>query len=58
VDAVRSQALADLWLALLTVAMFGIDAIGGVIHPIWTDRRASLAPELGEEVVSATLSVR
>jgi hypothetical protein len=33
----------------------GIAAFGGVIHPVWTDRRASLPASLGEEVFTATL---
>ncbi len=34
----------------------GIAAMGGVVHPVWTDRRASLAPSLNEEVFTATLT--
>ena len=33
-----------------------IAAMGGVVHPVWTDRRASLAPSLNEEVFTATLT--
>jgi hypothetical protein len=35
----------------------GIDARGGVIHPIWTDRRASVAA-LDEEAFTATLTTK
>jgi hypothetical protein len=35
----------------------GIDAYGGVAHPVWTDNRASLAPSLWEEVFTATVTV-
>ncbi len=35
----------------------GITALGGSIHPVWTDRRASVAA-LDEEVFTATISVR
>ena len=35
----------------------GIAALGGSVHPVWTDRRASVAP-LDEEVFTATLSVK
>ena len=34
----------------------GIAAFGGVIHPVWTDRRASLAPNLAEEVFTAAIT--
>jgi hypothetical protein len=34
----------------------GIAAMGGVVHPVWTDRRASLAPSLNEEVFTATIT--
>jgi hypothetical protein len=33
----------------------GIAAFGGVAHPVWTDRRASLPASLGEEVFTATI---
>jgi hypothetical protein len=36
----------------------GIAALGGVIRPVWTDRRASLDPALGEEVFTATITVK
>lgn len=35
----------------------GIAAYGGVIHPVWTDRRDSVA-SLDEEVFSATITVK
>ena len=35
----------------------GIAALGGSIHPVWTDRRASVAA-LDEEVFTATISVK
>ncbi len=35
----------------------GIAAFGGVVHPVWIDRRASVSA-LGEEVFTATISVR
>ena len=35
----------------------GIAALGNVIHPVWTDRRASVA-SLGEEVFTATIKVK
>ena len=35
----------------------GIAALGGIIHPIWTDRRAAVA-SLDEEVFTATITVR
>lgn len=35
----------------------GIAAFGGVVHPVWTDRRASVSV-LGEQVFTATISVR
>jgi hypothetical protein len=34
----------------------GIAAMGGVVHPVWTDRRASLAASLNEEVFTATVT--
>ena len=34
----------------------GIAALGGSIHPVWTDRRASVAA-LGEEAFTATITV-
>ncbi len=33
----------------------GIAAFGGVVHPVWTDRRASVT-SLGEEVFTATIT--
>ena len=33
----------------------GIAALGGVVHPVWTDRRASLPASLNEEVFTATV---
>ena len=33
----------------------GIAAFGGSVHPVWTDRRASLPASLNEEVFSATI---
>ena len=33
----------------------GIAAFGGVVHPVWTDRRASLPAALNEEVFTATI---
>jgi len=33
----------------------GIDARGGIVHPIWTDRRASVAT-LDEETFTATIT--
>jgi hypothetical protein len=35
----------------------GIAAYGGSIHPVWTDRRASVA-SLNEEVFTATITVK
>ena len=35
----------------------GIDASGGVVHPIWTDRRASVAA-LDEEAFTAALTTK
>ncbi len=35
----------------------GIAALGGSVHPVWTDRRASLASDLFEEVFTATITV-
>lgn len=35
----------------------GIAAMNGMVHPIWTDRRASLASDLFEEVFTATVVV-
>jgi len=37
----------------------GIAAFGGLVHPVWTDRRASVAavPGLFEEVFTATITV-
>lgn len=35
----------------------GIAALGNVIHPVWTDRRASVV-SLGEEVFTATIKVK
>jgi hypothetical protein len=35
----------------------GIAALDGSIHPVWTDRRATVAP-LDEEVFTATITVR
>jgi len=34
----------------------GIAALGGVVHPVWTDRRASLPAALNEEVFTATIT--
>jgi hypothetical protein len=34
----------------------GIAAFGGLVHPVWTDRRASLSPSLNEEVFTATIT--
>ncbi len=34
----------------------GIAAFGGIVHPVWTDRRASVSA-LGEEVFAATITV-
>jgi hypothetical protein len=34
----------------------GLAALGGSVHPVWTDRRASLAAGLVEEVFTATLT--
>ncbi len=34
----------------------GIAAFGGIVHPVWTDRKAS-ASALGEEVFTATITV-
>ena len=34
----------------------GIAAFKGVARPVWTDRRASLDPSLGEEVFTATVT--
>ena len=36
----------------------GIAAYGGVIHPVWTDRRDSVASTLAEEVFSTTIKVK
>jgi hypothetical protein len=36
----------------------GIDAFGGVAHPVWVDRRSSLAPALGEEVFTAAVTTK
>jgi len=33
----------------------GIDARGGIVHPIWTDRRARVAT-LDEETFTATIT--
>jgi hypothetical protein len=33
----------------------GIAAFGGSVHPVWTDRRASLPASLNEEVFTATI---
>jgi hypothetical protein len=35
----------------------GLDAYGGVAHPVWTDHRASLAPKLWEEIFTASVRV-
>lgn len=35
----------------------GLDAYGGVAHPVWTDHRATLDPSVWEEVFSASLKV-
>ncbi|MEA2557613.1 MAG: hypothetical protein QOG88_1151 [Actinomycetota bacterium] len=35
----------------------GLDAYGGVAHPVWTDNRSSLDPSLWEEVFTATVTV-
>ncbi|MGZ4154274.1 MAG: hypothetical protein ACXVQ0_07320, partial [Actinomycetota bacterium] len=35
----------------------GIDAYGGVAHPVWTDHRASLPGDLWEEVFTARVQV-
>ncbi len=35
----------------------GIAALGGVVHPIWTDRRASVAA-LDEEIFTATITTK
>lgn len=35
----------------------GIAAFGGVVHPVWTDRRASVSA-FGEEVFTATITVQ
>ena len=35
----------------------GIAALGGSIHPVWTDRRTSVAA-LDEEVFTATIKAR
>jgi hypothetical protein len=36
----------------------GIDALGGSVHPIWTDRRAGGSADGFEEVFSATITVK
>ncbi len=33
----------------------GLDAFGGEVHPVWTDRRASLPSSLNEEVFTARI---
>jgi hypothetical protein len=35
----------------------GLDAYGGVAHPVWTDHRSTLAPALWEEVFTAAVKV-
>ena len=35
----------------------GLDAYGGVAHPVWTDHRANLADELWEEVFTSSVTV-
>jgi hypothetical protein len=35
----------------------GLDAYGGVAHPVWTDHRASLPDRLWEEVFTARVDV-
>jgi hypothetical protein len=35
----------------------GIDAYGGVAHPVWTDHRSTLAPALWEEVFTASVTL-
>ncbi len=35
----------------------GIAAMGGSVHPVWTDRRSSLTSDLREEVFTATITV-
>jgi len=35
----------------------GIAAMDGSVHPVWTDRRAAVAP-LDEEIFTATITVK
>jgi hypothetical protein len=36
----------------------GIAAFGGIVHPVWTDRRTSLPASLNEEVFTATVQTK